>query len=76
MTKVTLHYDLTRPLTEEDLAAIYDVHAKYGIARVEVAPSLNKIVVDYDASRLSKLDVEGTLMRGGIPIVSAAQAIA
>ena len=68
MTKVTLHYDLTRPLTEEDLSAIYDVHAKYGIARVEVAPTLDKIVVDYDASRLMKTDVEAQLVRHGLPI--------
>ena len=76
MTKVTLHYPLIRPLTDEDLPAIANLHGKYGIARVQVAPSLDKITVDYDASRLMKSDVEAALMRFGIPIHPAAQAVA
>jgi hypothetical protein len=76
MTKVTLHYDLTRKLTDEDLAAISDVHSIFGLARVQLAPTLDKIVVDYDASRLLKLDVEAALLRHGIPIHSSAQAVA
>jgi hypothetical protein len=68
MTKVTLHYDLVRPLTDEDLASIANVHSTYGIARVQIAPSLDKITVDYDASRLMKTDVESALMRHGVPI--------
>jgi copper chaperone CopZ len=68
MTKVTLHYDLARPLSEPDLENIANVHSTYGIARVQVAPSLDKITVDYDASRLSKRDVEAELLRHGIPI--------
>jgi hypothetical protein len=76
MTKVTLHYDLTRKLTDEDLAAISDVHSIFGLARVQLAPTLDKIVVDYDASRLLKLDVEAALLRHGIPIPSTAQSVA
>jgi copper chaperone CopZ len=68
MTKVTLHYDLARPLSDPDLENIANVHSTYGIARVQVAPSLDKITVDYDASRLSKRDVEAELLRHGIPI--------
>jgi len=68
MTKVTLHYDLTRPLTDSDLANVANLHSTYGIVRVSVAPSLTAITVDYDASRLSKEDVEAMLMRNGIPI--------
>jgi hypothetical protein len=68
MTKVTLHYDLARPLTDPDLENIANLHSTYGIARVQVAPSLDKITVDYDASRLSKRDVEAELLRHGIPV--------
>jgi hypothetical protein len=68
MTKVTLHYDLARPLSDSDLENIANVHSTYGIVRVHVAPSLDKITVDYDASRLSKRDVEAELLRHGIPI--------
>ena len=73
MTKVTLTYDLLRPLGDEDLDNVARVHATYGMARVQLAPSLDKLTVDYDASRLMKKDVEALLARHGIPIrISAA----
>lgn len=75
MTKVTLHYDLERKLTEEDFANIAAVHSVYGMVRVQLAPSLDKITVDYDASRLMKDDVEAELARYGIPIVQRAAAL-
>ena len=68
MTKVTLHYDLARPLTDDDLESIANVHSTYGIARVQLSPSLDKITVDYDASRLLKTDVEAELARHGLPV--------
>jgi len=68
MTKVTLHYALQHPLSEEELASIANIHAVFGMVRVQVAPTLDKITVDYDASRLMKKDVEATLHRFGIPI--------
>jgi hypothetical protein len=74
MTKVTLHYDLTRPLGDEDFENLARVHATYGMARVQVAPALDKITVDYDASRLMKKDVEAVLASHGIPIRIAAAA--
>jgi copper chaperone CopZ len=74
MTKVTQHYDLARKLTEEDYANVAAVHSVYGMARVQLAPSLDKITVDYDASRLMKKDVESALARYGIPIATAAAA--
>jgi hypothetical protein len=68
MTKVTLHYDLTRQLGEQDLENISRAHSTYGMARVQLAPSLDKITVDYDASRLTKKDVEAVLTRHAIPV--------
>ena len=68
MTKVTLHYDLMRTLSESDLDNIEKLHSVYGIARVQLAPALDKITVDYDASRLMKTDVEAQLARHGIPV--------
>jgi hypothetical protein len=76
MTKVTLHYNLIRPLTDEDFPSIAKVPGTYGMVRLQVAPTLDKITVDYDASRLMKADVEAVLMRHGIPIHSVAQAVA
>jgi hypothetical protein len=70
MTKVTLHYDLSRELADEDFANVAAMHSTYGIVRVLVAPSLDKITVDYDASRLMKKDVEAVIARHGVPIAS------
>jgi hypothetical protein len=72
MTKVTLHYDLTHKLGDDDLGNISNIHSTYGMARVQVAPTLDKITVDYDASRLTKKDVEAVLARYDIPIRIAA----
>jgi hypothetical protein len=68
MTKVTLHYDLSRPLTEPELGSVADLPSIFGIARVQVAPALDKITVDYDASRMMKVDVESVLQRHGLPL--------
>ncbi len=76
MTKVTLHYQLLRPLTEDDFTGISSAHSTYGIARLQVAPALDRITVDYDASRLTKTDVEAVLARHGVPIRTEAQAVA
>ena len=70
MTKVTLHYDLRRPLTDEDCANISAIHSVYGIARVQPNASLDKLTVDYDASRMMKKDVEATLARFGVPVAA------
>ena len=42
--------------------------------RVQLAPSLDKSTVDYDASRLMKKDVEAELARHGVPVRIAAAA--
>ena len=68
MTKVTLRYDLLRPLGDDDLENVANVHGTYGIVRVRLAPSLDKLTVDYDASRLMKKDVEAELRRRGMPL--------
>jgi hypothetical protein len=69
MTKVTLHYNLERPLTEPELGSVADLTSVFGMERVQVAPGLDKIIVDYDASRLMKADVESVLHRHGLPIL-------
>ena len=68
MTKVQVQYDLVRPLSDEDAKGIADVHGVYGIARVYLAQSLDRVTVDFDASRLTANDVQAALIRSGIPI--------
>jgi hypothetical protein len=68
VTKVLLEYDLVRPLADEDAKGIADIHSYYGIIRVKPAASLDKISVEFDASRLGEKEVEATLHHFGIPI--------
>jgi hypothetical protein len=68
MTKVTLHYDLSRKLNDEDCTNVAALHGVFGMARVALAPSLDRITVDYDASRLMRKDVESILARFGVPV--------
>ena len=68
MTKLLLHYPLVRPLRDADSDAIANVHSWYGIMRVKVAPTVDRIEVEYDASRLSEKDVEAVLQSFGIPV--------
>ncbi|HYP12702.1 MAG TPA: hypothetical protein VEQ63_02165 [Bryobacteraceae bacterium] len=69
MTKVQLRYELLKPLNETLMEKIARVHTVYGILRVAIDPSaLNRLVVEYDASRLSPLEVENVLHRAGLPI--------
>jgi hypothetical protein len=69
MTKVQLRYDLTRPLNEDMMEQISKVHTVYGILRVRPNEASNGLIVDYDASRLSEMEVETVLHKAGIPIV-------
>jgi len=68
LTKVQLQYDLVRPLTDADAGAVADVHSWYGIFRVRPTEALDKLNVEYDASRLSEKDVENVLHRFHLPI--------
>ncbi len=68
MTKLQLEYELERPLNDDDAVAIADIHSVYGFVRVTLGPLMDRITVEYDASRLSENDVEAWLMRYGIPI--------
>jgi hypothetical protein len=68
MTKVQLQYELERPLTDEDAIGVADAHSWYGILRVQPAPALDHLSVEYDASRLTEKDVEAVLHRFRLPI--------
>lgn len=68
MTKVQVHYELMHPLDDAAAGGVANVHSYYGILRVYVAPALDKITVDFDASRLGECEVEAALIRAGVPI--------
>jgi hypothetical protein len=69
MTKVQLRFDLLKPLNEELMDKISWLHSVYGILKVSLSPGIDKLVVEYDASRLSPMEVENVLHRAGLPIV-------
>jgi len=71
MTKVQIHFRLQKPLDEVLLSRISDVHSLFGILRVKPAPSLDSLMVEYDASRLAPADVESALEGAGIPVQPA-----
>lgn len=67
MTKVTLRFELLAPLDERLMQNISRAGTVYGMQRVQVAPSLDALLVDYDASRLTLADVEKVLRQTGVP---------
>jgi hypothetical protein len=69
MTKVQLQYDLLKPMDDHLMEQIARAHGIYGLLRISLAPTLDKITVEYDASRLSPLEVETALHQLGIPVV-------
>ena len=68
MTKVQIRFRLQRPLDEALAGRIADAHAFYGIHHVKVEPSLDALMVEYDASRLSAAEVEAALEMEGLPV--------
>lgn len=68
MTKIQLHYPLLRPLDDSDLPSVANVRSVYGIMQIQLAPSLDAVTLEYDATRMSGDDVESVLYRFGIPI--------
>jgi hypothetical protein len=71
MTKVQVRFRLQKPLDDSMLAHISNASAIYGIQKLKVAPSLDALMVEYDASRLRPAEVEAALAGAGIPVERA-----
>jgi hypothetical protein len=67
MTKVQRTFKLARELNDDELKKIAHIHAVYGILAARLTPT-GELFVEYDASRLSPEEVEGTLDQNGIPL--------
>ncbi len=68
MAKVQTTFKLSRSLTDDDLNNISRIHSVYGILMARVQPAGDELLIEYDASRLSELDVRKILDEHGIPI--------
>ena len=68
MTRVQICFRLPKPLDGGMLERISQARAIYGILKLKLAPSLDQMVVEYDASRLRPAEVESALSAAGIPV--------
>jgi hypothetical protein len=68
MTKVEMSFQLRSPLTETQMQRLSDTHRLYGIFTTRLDPSLESLMVEYDASRLTPQDVEAALAHQGLPV--------
>lgn len=69
MTKVQIRFRLQKPLDASALSAIATVNAKYGIQKINVAPALDALSVEYDATRLRPAEVEAAFAGAGISLL-------
>jgi hypothetical protein len=67
MTKVQRTFKLSRELDVDELNSLSHIHAVYGFLAARLK-SADELFIEYDASRLSDLEVEGTLEENGIPL--------
>ena len=68
MTKIDIRFRLQRPLDDAMLERIARAHAIYGFQKIQVAPTLDSLLVEYDATRLRPAEVEAALTGAGIPV--------
>jgi hypothetical protein len=68
MTLVEVTYDLPAPLDPGQLRALASFSNTYGIRRFHVDEQLNRICLEYDASRLTETEVAHVLRCAKIPV--------
>lgn len=68
MTKVQIRFRVPKPLDDAMLERLAKAHTLYGIQKVRVAPALDALTVEYDATRLRPAEVRSALAGAGIPV--------
>lgn len=68
MTKVEVEYLLESPAGDATMEAIARAHSVYGLRRVSLSSSMDKLIVTYDASRLQLPDVDRALRLSGLNV--------
>jgi hypothetical protein len=64
MTRVQMHFHLLQPLDDEAMGKLSDASAIYGIQKVKLAS--DRLMVEYDATRMRPAEVEKALAHAGI----------
>ncbi|MEJ5369558.1 MAG: hypothetical protein WHT08_14660 [Bryobacteraceae bacterium] len=72
MSKVELHYEFLQPFDDSWTEAILRLHGVYGFQALKLSPSLDRLTVVYDASRLTPEDIDHHLRMAGLPVRRAA----
>jgi hypothetical protein len=67
---VQLRLKLQRTLDDSTLHNLASANAIYGIQRLKVAPTLDQLDVEYDATRLKPADVVSALSAAGVPVAA------
>lgn len=68
MTKVQIRFRLQKPLDNATLERLSNASSLYGIQKVQVAPALDHLMVEYDATRLRPAEVEAAMAGAGIAV--------
>ncbi|HKE24055.1 MAG TPA: hypothetical protein VKB88_16935 [Bryobacteraceae bacterium] len=68
MTKVQIRFKLEKPLDDVLLSRLSDTTSLYGIQKVKLAPAMDSLMVEYDATRLRPQEVESALAGAGIAV--------
>jgi hypothetical protein len=68
MTRVQMNFRLLKPLDDAMMKRLSNESTLYGIQHVKLNPSLDGLMVEYDASRLRPAEVEAAITGAGIPV--------
>lgn len=66
MTKLETRFRLLKQPNEAVLARLTKTSVLYGIQKLTLAPALDTLTVEYDASRLRPAEVESALAAAGV----------
>jgi hypothetical protein len=70
MTRVQMHFQVRQRIDDASLAKLSDASAIYGIQRVKL--HADRLMVEYDATRMKPADVEKALAHAGIDVAPSA----
>jgi hypothetical protein len=66
MTRIQMHFHVRQPLDEAALAKLSDASAIYGIQKVKL--QADRLMVEYDATRMRPAEVEAALAQAGTAV--------
>ncbi len=61
---------LQRPLDDDTLTRMAATNSLYGIQKIRVAPTLDALEVEYDATRLKPAEIVSALNVAGVPVAA------